>query len=202
MPKAVRSIPTLLVVLALISAGCAGTTDGPSHDFNGDEFTPAYKAAAFTLENHQNDLVSISDHEGKVIILAFIFTRCSETCPVTSANIKWVISQLDANDSAQVEVLSVTLDFQYDSPAVLANYSRDGGYNWPHLTGSFEALNSTWAKYGVSNRGTYYQNGSVDIDHSQVTFIIDKSFKLRLAHEGEVWLPELFLADVQYLLSE
>ena len=54
--------------------------------------------------------------EGKAILI-FIFTRCDDTCPVTSQNIKMVKDSLSDDELAKTSFVSITVDWRHDSPA-------------------------------------------------------------------------------------
>ncbi|MAK04797.1 MAG: SCO family protein, partial [Euryarchaeota archaeon] len=69
-----------LIVFVLIS-GCFGS---PSEDawpqFHGTEW-PGSPATDFILINQDGENVSLSDFEGKIIVVAFTFTTCPDFCP-------------------------------------------------------------------------------------------------------------------------
>src|SRR5262249_25516784 len=78
-----------------------------------------------------------SDFSGKTLLLSFVFTRCPDRqlCPAISGKYAYLQSRLDARRFALAEI---TLDPQYDSPAVLAAYGARYGADpriWTLLTG-------------------------------------------------------------------
>ena len=86
--------------------------------------------------------------EADVIILVFMFTECTETCPVVSAPMAEVVNRFTEEESERIQVLSITLDVEQDSPSVLHNWT-ERPYAWPHLTGSPTALEPVWDAYQV-----------------------------------------------------
>ena len=56
----------------------------PTYNGRDLEGSSTYK---LTLESADGDLWSLDEQSGKVVILVFMFTRCDETCPVTSQNV-------------------------------------------------------------------------------------------------------------------
>ncbi len=100
-------IKALTLILILMIPGCLSGDEEIT--FNGRDLggNDTYK---FTLEDAQGPLWSLEDQQGKVVILVFIFTRCDDTCPVTSHNIKMVKDSLSDDEFAKTIFVSVTLD--------------------------------------------------------------------------------------------
>ena len=77
-----RILPALLSSILLMSAlsGCIGGSDEHEYEFNGIEYDPASPAPDFTLTDQNGNDVSLSDFEGKVVVLAFTYTACPDVC--------------------------------------------------------------------------------------------------------------------------
>ncbi len=73
----------------------------------------------------------------KPTILAFIYTSCTTVCPVTSQILSRTQDVLGA-DLANVRILSVSIDPEYDTPERLLAYSKkfDAKAQWQHYTGT------------------------------------------------------------------
>ena len=82
------------------------------------------------------DLKKLLDN-GKPVVVAFIYTSCTAVCPITS-HILAETQKLLGDDFGKVQMLSVSIDPEFDTPAVLAAYSRSLGAKpqWQHYTGS------------------------------------------------------------------
>ena len=74
---------------------------------------------------------------GKPTVLAFIYTSCTTVCPLTSQIMSQVQTKLGA-DLANVRMVSVSIDPEYDTPARLLAYSQrfEAAPQWQHYTGS------------------------------------------------------------------
>tara|TARA_X000001036_G_scaffold188014_1_gene177248 strand:- start:748 stop:1293 length:546 start_codon:yes stop_codon:yes gene_type:complete len=156
----------------------------------------------FTLEDAQGPLWNLSDQEGKVVILVFMFTRCDNTCPVTSQNIKMVQDTLTDEELAKISIVSVTVDWRHDSPSELRNWTEERGYDWPHLTGSKESLDPVYENYGVfpleeeddSDEG-------YTVAHPSPTYILDTNLKGRVVWSDYDFPIDLFVEDVRTVLD-
>lgn len=70
------------------------------------------------------------------VALNFIFTTCTTICPVMTATFSQMRHAL-GDSAAQVELVSITIDPEYDRPAVLKAYAENFGADagWTFLTG-------------------------------------------------------------------
>ena len=107
-------ITAILLAVMFLLPGCT-SEDEKEITFNGRDLAgnDTYK---FTLESADGDLWSLEEQRGKVVILVFMFTRCDETCPVTSQNVKMVQETLSDEELEKISIVSVTVDKRHDSP--------------------------------------------------------------------------------------
>lgn len=91
---------------------------------------------AFTLTNRDDRAVTRAGLAGKILVVNFLFTSCSLTCPAVNGEMSQ-IQQLTTNDP-EVRLVSLTVDPEDDTPDVLAQYGQrfDADTNrWLFLTG-------------------------------------------------------------------
>ena len=190
----------ILLTLILMFPGCFGD-DEEEISFNGRDLGGSY-TYKFTLEDAEGPLWSLQEQEGKVVVLAFIFTRCDNTCPVTNQNVKMVKDTLSEEEASKVSFVSVTVDWRHDSPSVLRNYTADFGYDWPHLTGSKEALDPVYENYGVF---PYTEEDESDegytVAHPSPTYILDADGKGRVVWSDYDFPVDLFVDDLRTVLE-
>ena len=113
-------IQAIFLTLILLLPGCMSEDKAEEEPitYNGRDLGGS-NTYQFTLEDAQGPLWNLSDQEGKVVILVFMFTRCDNTCPVTSQNIKMVQDTLTDEELAKISIVSVTVDWRHDSPSEL-----------------------------------------------------------------------------------
>ncbi|HEY0781767.1 MAG TPA: SCO family protein [Thermoanaerobaculia bacterium] len=77
---------------------------------------------------------------GKTVAMSFIFTSCTTICPPIGANFGKLRTLLDERRGAPVELLSVSVDPETDTPAKLKAWSAKfhRGPGWTLLTGKKE----------------------------------------------------------------
>lgn len=98
---------------------------------------PDYGAVPpFSLTDRTGRPVRLSDLEGKVWVVDFIFTTCPGPCPVMTSQMKRLQDELKGNP--RVRLVSITVDPETDTPAVLSKYAAAVGGDperWFFLTG-------------------------------------------------------------------
>lgn len=123
---------TLLLAAALaFSAGAAAATGGD-----------------FTLDGPDGP-VSLSDLEGKTVLIFFGYTSCPDVCPISLARINASFSAMDDDELDRVQALFITLDPERDDAETLEKYT---GYFHPKiigLRGEVEDIDAVTAQYGV-----------------------------------------------------
>ena len=95
----------------------------------------------FSLVERGGRRVTLAELRGKVWIVNFIYTHCTDTCPLQSAQ----MARLQEGFSAEpdLRLLSITVDPEQDTPKVLADYAGRFGADrdrWLFLTGEKKAL--------------------------------------------------------------
>lgn len=101
--------------------------------------------------------VTRADLAGKVWVANFIYTRCTDSCPLQTAELARLQGELLSD--GRVRLVSITVDPEHDTPAVLRRYAEryraDPG-GWLFLTGDKAAI------YRLAREG--FKLGVVDPD--------------------------------------
>ena len=131
----------------------------------------------FRLTDQDGRAVTAPDLRGKVVAINFIYTRCPlpDVCPRLSAN----FAVLAKRFGGRVALLSVTVDPDYDTPAVLKEYARRWSADpatWRFLTGDVAGL--------ASRLGEVYWFDEGSIGHNSMTSIVGRDGKLAAVVEG------------------
>ena len=186
------------VVLAVLTSLLAGS----AHAAPKSEPLPTIgPALGFTLTTQDERRLSLADLRGKVVVLTFIYTACADTCPLLTAKMAALQGRLGADFGARVFFVSVTVDPERDTPAVLKNYGVAHGARfdgWAFLTGRPAAIQDVTRRYGVFAKKT----ARGDVDHTFLTSVIDSRGVLRVQYMGVRFEPTELLIDVRSLLAE
>lgn len=108
------------------------------------------QAPEFQFTDQDGKTVSKESLKGKIWVANFIFTRCAGPCPVMTSRMSALNQSLNQSlkDAKDVELITITVDPEFDTPEVLKKYSnRVGGTErWRFLTGPKDKIEETITK--------------------------------------------------------
>lgn len=98
------------------------------------------RVPAFSLTERSGRPITRDDLLGRVAVVDFIYTECTETCPTQSLQLAQL--QNEFADARDLRLVSITVDPEHDSPQVLARYAAryGAGDRWWFLTGDQHAI--------------------------------------------------------------
>jgi protein SCO1/2 len=137
-------------------------------------FPEPLPAPDFALIDQDGNTMQLSSLRGKVVLLDFIYTSCPGPCPLLSRKFSQFQKTLGERVGKEVVLLSITVDPQHDTPAVLQQYARRyqaDTAGWKFLTGSTQAIVSVAYQYGAD----FYGEPGKEINHLVATYIIDQA---------------------------
>ena len=186
------------VVLAAIAALVSGAVDAAPKP----EALPTIgPAPAFTLTAQDERRVSLADLRGKVVVLTFIYTTCADTCPLLTGKMAALQGRLGADFGPRVFFVSITVDPERDTPAVLKGYGIAHGARfdgWAFMTGAPAEIRDVAKRYGIFFKKT----ARGDVDHTFLSSVIDARGRLRVQYLGVRFDPTELLDDVRSVLAE
>jgi len=162
-------------------------------------FDPPRQAPDFSLTSSTGHELKISQYRGKVVLLAFGFTSCTEVCP-TTLNTFAVARRKLGPQAADVQVVYVTVDPHRDVPARLAKYLGSFDPTFVGGTGTEDQLAAVRSSYGISAEKKIIGN-DYTYAHSSFAFLIDRAGRIRgLMPYGHS--PDDYANDLTILLKE
>lgn len=122
-----------IIAISFILAACSGTED-PEEEI---ESNMSSNVTDFEYTTQDEETLSADDLEGEWWIADFIFTNCTTVCLPMTSNMAELQRMLDEED-VDAELVSFSVDPDYDSPDVLKEYAEQYDAdltNWTFLTG-------------------------------------------------------------------
>jgi protein SCO1 len=159
------------------------------------------EAPHFVLLNQDGNRFDSKTLRGKVVVLDFIYTTCTDVCPLFTANFAQLQRTLKNQHAGNVFFVSITTDPEVDSPKVLKAYAQRYGadfQNWAFLTGSETQLKQVWRSFGIR----VIKRGRGLVQHTSLTTVIDQHGIRRLNYFGEKWQLKDLLRETSALLEE
>jgi protein SCO1 len=162
-------LPAVLLACGLALSGCGSATpesgshvhssapaaaEGAKDTYAGIDLAEPYRRPSFTLTDTAGAPFDFKQATaGRPTLLFFGYTRCPDVCPTTMADIAVALRGLDAALVEQLQVVFVTTDPAYDTPAVLGEYLGRFDADLPHhfigLTGDQATIDQAQLATGV-----------------------------------------------------
>jgi cytochrome oxidase Cu insertion factor (SCO1/SenC/PrrC family) len=202
------------------AAGIAGESGRtPEHDYDapkpGTYALPAIKSAADgeLLDSNGKPARLRELTRGRVTVLSFIYTRCSDAaaCPYATGVLRelHLLSREDAALARGMRLVSMSFDPEHDTPerlrtlATLAESPKPAA-EWRFVTApSREALLPVLEAYG---QAVAPKKNAADplgpLNHNLRVFLVDAAGRIRNIYSSGTLDPRLVLADVRTLMLE
>ena len=138
---------------------------------------------AFDLIERRQAPLRLDDLRGKVWVADFMYTSCVEMCPLQSAEMARL--QTAFADHADLRLVSISVDPEHDTPAVLTAYAenfRADPERWLFATGEPDAV-ARLAQEGFRLSAASYVSGEDGKDyafiHSNRFVLVDRQGRIR-----------------------
>ena len=162
----------------------------------GEQFTDV------TFTDYNNKEIKLSDYNDEFIFITFIFTRCPipNMCPALIYKQKYIADKFEDYDN--VNVLTISFDYLYDTPEVLKekfSTLNSNSDNW-HFLSSYNHINdlymltkqSSFAFWGVEKN---------DIGHNMRTILIGPDLKFLKYYDGNEWSVKDAYEDISNIMK-
>lgn len=185
--------------MGVVSLFSACSPDSPK--FTAIDITGADYAKDFSLSDHNGQLRSLKDFQGKVVMVFFGYTQCPDVCPTSMVEMA-SIKKLLGKDGDRLQGLFVSVDPERDKPEMLKAYMENFDPTFLALVASPEKTAAVAKEYKV-----YYKKvdgptpTSYTIDHTAGSYVYDTTGKLRLFTRYGT-KPELTAADIRVLFQQ
>jgi protein SCO1 len=151
----------------------------------------------FALWDQEGKLFQFNQTRGNWVVLNFIFTRCkvAEMCPAQTARMVDLQQQLVERGLDDVQLFSVSLDPEFDTPGILNQYAEMKGADqsmFRFLTGPKEVVMDLLKQYGV----IAFESSNI-IDHTVTTLLFDPTGRIQLRRDGTRWQPRDILTVLE-----
>jgi protein SCO1/2 len=190
------AIAVLLVAAGLL-AGCE--KQGSTPKFKLTDVTGVSFGKELALTDHNGQHRTLSDFNGKVVVLFFGFIHCPDVCPTTLAELAQVAKELGP-DAKKMQVLFVTVDPERDTPELLKQYVPSFHPDFLGLYGDATATARTAKEFKIFFQKQPQAAGGYSMDHSAGTYVLDQQGRLRLFAQYGAGAPAL-LHDIRILLQ-
>ena len=191
----------LFVALLLMLMFAANPVGAHGQNGPAERLAKIGPAPEFTLTAQDGSTLSSSALRGKVVAVNFVFTRCTDVCPIATAKMVAIQREFGERFGSEVFFVSVTVDPDHDTPDVLSRYADALGCDptgWAFLTGSPASIRKVARSYGVFHD----RPEGAEVQHNLLTSLVDREGILRVQYMGERFDPNELLHDLRDLVAE
>ena len=160
----------------------------------------------FELTDQSSEAFGSDKLRGKIWVANFIFTRCTTVCPIFSG--KMAELQKRTNKASRgLQLVSFSVDPDYDTPEVLKEYSKRFSANpwyWHFLTGPTEQVRAV-----VVDGMKTFMGDAAEVDapdalmHGSHFVLIDPTMNIRGFYQvDDEKTVERLLTDIQMVITE
>ena len=177
--------------------------------YNSPDFTPIFeergvefhKIKNFNFLNQEGLSFGTSDLTEKVHVANFMFTSCTNICPIMTTNMTEIEKAF--KDDSTVQIVSFTVTPWIDNPDLLKRYKEEytmNSSNWNFLTGNKNKIYNIARKSYFAEEEIGFTKDSTDFLHTEHFILVDKKFRIRGVYNGTLRLEvEQLIKDINLL---
>jgi protein SCO1/2 len=171
------------------------TTEGPR------VLVPGEPVADAPLVDQQGKARPFAAFTGHRVAVTFMYTRCPlpDFCPLMDRHFAAIQKQLaGAQDLRDVRLVSVTLDPDFDTPAVLRDHAerlKADPNVWTFLTGKPADVAAFAQQFGIFTERDL--GSGANLTHNLRTAVVGADGRLANVHSGNDWTPADLVADLK-----
>lgn len=157
------------------------------------------------LVDASGEPLRITRYRGQPLVLTFTYTRCpfAEFCPAIDQRFLALQRAVTGEPALKgVRLLTVSLDPEYDRPAVLRAHAEKLGVNrevWELATGDPDTVAAFGKQFGLDVRRT--GDTAADIEHNMRTIVIGPDGRIAAMLTGADWQPATVLETLRGLVQ-
>jgi len=140
----------------------------------------------FMLEDHNGNIVTDQDFQGRYLLITFGYTYCPDVCPTNLVNMSNAMDEL-GDLSTKIAPIFITVDPARDTAVRLHDYVASFDERLIGLTGPQAMIDSVTKRYKVVSDVHHPKNwdkGEYLIDHTASIFLMapNGQFLVKFAH--------------------
>lgn len=192
-------------VAAAIAAGAAAAalvlrSGDNAPDYRGSQPPARITLPDFTLPDYTGREVSAESLRGKVVLVTFLDSQCTESCPIIASQIARAWDRLSAEERREIVPIAISTDPDEDSPASVRDFLRRNRAEGKlrYLVAPVPELRPVWEAFQIS---ASFDTG-IDTLHSAPLRIYDREgVWVSTLHAGADLTTENLLHDVRTVVS-
>jgi cytochrome oxidase Cu insertion factor (SCO1/SenC/PrrC family) len=171
----------------------------PPGPYRGSEPPAQIAAPNLRLRSYRGGVVSLGAQRGKVVLVSFVDTKCTEKCPIVASVMAQAYRILPTNERRQVVPLLISVEPHADTRAHVRRFlARRRALALDYLIGATRELRPVWKAYGIV---AAVDPGNADVHSSDVRVIDCRGVWVSTQHAGVDLTPENLAHDALVALK-
>jgi len=172
-----RLIGGLALVASLLGLSACSE---PKPSFKGVDITGADYAKELNLPDQNGQVRKIKDFSGKLVVVFFGYTQCTDVCPTTMQELAEV-KRLLGHDGDKLQAVFVTVDPERDTTELLKAYVENFDASFVALRPTQEQLPAIAKEFKIYFKRVEGKTPtSYTMDHSAGSYTFDTQGRVRL----------------------
>lgn len=183
-----------MLLFGCLIALCVGTT--VAADVSGDS---VYQLE-IPLQSSDGTTVTLSEIRGKPLLVTLFYSQCSSVCPMITARLQSIESQITPRNRHNLTILMVSLDAERDTPQALATFRHEHhieGSNWIVARAGAQDVRTLAAVLGVR----YRELPDHSFNHSAVIALIGRDGVVKARADGVLGADAAFVRQVRSIAA-
>jgi protein SCO1/2 len=179
--RIVRGVTAIILAAFIGGLGACDYAPAPNGAYNASSNSDGLPAVSLLDQN--GNQVSLASLKGKPVLIDFVYTSCPGPCSVLTSKLVSVAQDLGPRLGRQVEMVSLSVDPEHDTPKALKDYAQRLGADrsgWLFLTGKPGDVERVLAAYNL--RRLREADGSVT--HMETLFLLGPDGRQRRIYNG------------------
>lgn len=199
------ALGTVIVAGALVGALLATGRSGASKPelvsgpYRGSEPPPGIRIPDVTLSSYRDGAVSLRSQKGKVVVLTFLDSKCTDTCPIIAALIGRTWPVLTAAEKAQIRVYAISVNPLVDTPVSVRRFlaARHALTALDWLVAPVKKMRPVWHDFSVLPAT---ETGNNDVHSADVRVFDRRGIWVSTQHAGVDLTPSNLVHDIRLAL--
>ena len=214
MSRAKSSLQPVILKQRILLLLCIAVTMTNLFAATGKKVEESSPAAAFV--NPQNTPISggmqlqsaqgprsLSDFQGKVVVMFFGYTHCPDVCPRDLGIMAEAFTGLNEKQMPRTQGVFVSLDPERDDAKTLAEFTRYFNPNFVGLTGSTTQIKQLAERFGIHYKKVPLKGSRQEysLEHTASIYVLDTQGRLSFVLPNGI-SPLGLQQAIQFLLEE
>lgn len=172
---------TVGAAVALRHRDSAITVAAPS-PYRGSIPPAGIRAPEFNLRDYRGENVTTRDLHGRVEVVSFVDSKCTQKCPIVTNVIALALRQLPPRTRREIVPVLISVNPNVDTPASIERFlTARRARALYYLVGSVQELRPVWKAYGILPA---VDTGNPDIHSSDVRIFDRQGIWVSTQHAG------------------